>query len=179
MNFLELVKHRQSDRAYSPQEIEPEKLNYILEAARLSPSACNAQPWKVIVVTGHDKRVAIADATASKVLGMNHFTKQAPVQLVVVEESANFTSTVGGWMQSKRYQQLDLGIITAHISLAAADQGLGSCIIGWFDEKKIRKTLNIPKNKHVAMVIMLGYSTQNLREKKRKSIETIVSYNEY
>jgi nitroreductase len=63
--------------------------------------------------------------------------------------------------------------------LAAADEGLGSCIIGWCDEKKVQKALNIPKNKRVMLVILLGYSAQPLREKKRKSKEEIISYDKY
>ena len=177
--FLELVKSRQSDRAYIDKSVESAKIDRILEAARLAPSACNAQPWKLVVVTDSEKRMLIADATANKMLSMNHFAKQAPVQLVVIEENANFTSTVGGWATNKHYPHIDLGIVAAHITLAAADEGLGSCIIGWCDEKKVRKVLDIPTNKRVMMIILLGYSAQPLREKKRKSINEVVSYNKY
>jgi nitroreductase len=177
--FLELVQNRQSDRAYLDKPVENEKLERILEAARLAPSACNSQPWKFIVVTDPEKRMQVADATASKILSMNHFTKQAPVQLVLVEENANLTSTVGGWATNKHYPHIDLGIVAAHISLAAADEGLGSCIIGWCDEKKVKKALEVPKSKRVMLVILLGYSNQPLREKKRKTKEKIVSYDKY
>lgn len=178
-SFLELVQHRQSDRAYLDKPVEKEKIDRILEAARLAPSACNSQPWRFIVVTDPEKRMQVADATASKLLSMNHFTKQAPVQLVVIEDSSNFTSSVGGLVKNKHYPHIDLGIVAAHISLAATDEGLGSCIIGWCDEKKIQKTLDIPKNKRVMLVILLGYSAQALREKKRKTKEEIVSYDKY
>ena len=177
--FLELVRNRQSDRAYLDKPVETEKLERVLEAARLAPSACNSQPWRFIVVTDPEKRMQVAEATASKMLSMNHFTRQAPVQLVLVEENANFTSTLGGWVTNKHYPHIDLGIVASHISLAAADEGLGSCIIGWCDEKKIRKALNIPKNKRVMLVILLGYSDQPLREKKRKTKEEIISFNKY
>ena len=177
--FLELVRNRQSDRAYLDKPVETEKLERVLEAARLAPSACNSQPWRFIVVTDPEKRMQVAEAIASKVLSMNHFTRQAPVQLVLVEENANFTSTLGGWATNKHYPHIDLGIVASYISLAAADEGLGSCIIGWCDEKKIRKALNIPKNKRVMLVILLGYSDQPLREKKRKTKEEIISFNKY
>ncbi|MFZ4726680.1 MAG: nitroreductase family protein, partial [Paludibacter sp.] len=144
MRFLELVQNRQSDRAYLDKPVEKEKIDRILEAARLAPSACNAQPWKFVVVTDTEKRMQIADATASKLLSMNHFTKQAPVQLVLIEENANFTSSVGGMLTNKHYPHIDLGIVASHICLAAADEGLGSCMIGWCDEKKVRKVLDIP-----------------------------------
>ena len=137
--FLELVQNRQSDRSYLDKTVEKEKIERILEAARLAPSACNGQPWKFIVVTDAEKRYLVADAATSKMLSMNHFSKQAPVQIVLVEESSNFTSTVGGWATNKHYPHIDLGIAASHICLAAADEGLGSCMLGWCDEKKYVK----------------------------------------
>jgi len=178
-SFLELVRHRQSDRAYLDKPVEKEKIDRILEAARLAPSACNSQPWKFIVVTDPEKRLQVADATSNKLLSMNHFTKQAPVQLIVIEERSNFTSSFGGWLTDKHYPHIDLGIAAAHIALAATDEGLGSCIIGWCDEKKVQKILDIPRNKRVVLVILLGYSAQPLHEKKRKTKEEIVSYDKY
>lgn len=178
-SFLEIVQVRQSDRAYEDKPVEKEKLDRILEAAQLAPSACNAQPWKILVVTDPEIKMQVADATASKLLSMNHFTKQAPVQLVLIEENANFTSSVGGWAKNKHYPHIDLGIVASHICLAAADEGLGSCMIGWCNEKKVRKALDIPKNKRVMLVILLGYSAQPLRSKKRKPLTEIVSYNKY
>ncbi|NOQ24316.1 MAG: nitroreductase, partial [Bacteroidales bacterium] len=80
--LLDLIKFRQSDRTYLPQAIEKEKLDRILEAARVAPSACNAQPWKFVVVDQEDLKNKIADCTSSKILGMNHFTKQAPIHIV-------------------------------------------------------------------------------------------------
>ena len=177
--FLELVQNRQSDRAYENRPVEKEKIERILEAARLAPSACNSQPWKFIVVTNPEKRLQVAEATSNKILSMNHFTKQAPVQLVLVEESANLSSTIGGWFKNRHYPHIDLGIVASHICLAAADEGLGTCMVGWLDEKKIQKALDIPKNKRVMLVILLGYSKQPLREKKRKTKEEIASYNKY
>ncbi|HET7733592.1 MAG TPA: nitroreductase family protein [Paludibacter sp.] len=178
-SFLELVQSRQSDRSYLDKPVEKEKIERILEVARLAPSACNAQPWKFIVVTDPEKRMQVADATANKLLSMNHFSKQAPVQLVLVEENANFTSTVGGWATNKHYPHIDLGIVASHVCLAATDEGLGSCIIGWCDEKKVQKALDIPKNKRVMLVILLGYSNQPPREKKRKEMNEIVSWEKY
>lgn len=177
--FLELVQNRQSDRAYEDKPVEKEKIERILEAARLAPSACNSQPWKFIVVTNPEKRLQVAEATSNKILSINHFTKQAPVQLVLVEESANLSSTIGGWVKNRHYPHIDLGIVASHICLAAADEGLGTCMVGWLDEKKIQKALDIPKNKRVMLVILLGYSKQPLREKKRKTKEEIASYNKY
>ena len=178
--FLELVKSRQSDRAYDiNRAVEPEKLDNILEAARLAPSACNAQPWKFIVVTDPATRNETASCVADITLGMNHFAFQAPVFIVIMEESSNFTSKLGSTVKQKHFPHMDLGIAAAHITLAAADQGLGTCIVGWFNEKKIRSVLDIPSTKRPVLVITLGYSTEPIREKKRKKPEDVVSYNKY
>jgi len=178
-NLLELIKIRQSDRAYKPDSIEKEKLDRILEAGRLAPSACNAQPWKFIVVDNQELKNKIADCTSSKVLGMNHFTKQAPVHIVIVEERANFTSNAGSLIKGKHFPLIDIGIAAEHICLQASAEGLGSCMLGWFDEPKVKKLLNIPKAKKVPLIITLGYPASETREKRRKDLETIVSYNTY
>lgn len=177
--FFELVQKRQSDRVYLDKPVEINKINRILEVARLAPSACNGQPWKLIVVSDPAKRNKIADAATSKILSMNHFSKQAPIQIVLIEENSNFTSTVGGWATNKHYPHIDLGIVASHICLAATDEGLGSCMLGWCNEKKVQKALDIPKNKRVLLVILLGYSAQPLREKKRKEMNEIVSFDKY
>ncbi|MDD3787989.1 MAG: nitroreductase family protein [Petrimonas sp.] len=180
MDFIEFVRTRQSDRAFDPDRpVEKEKLERIIEAVRLAPSACNSQPWHLIVVDEPELKNQVADATSSRALGMNHFTKQAPVHILLVEEKVNLSSGVGGWIKQKDYAQMDLGIAAAHIALAAHAEGLGSCIVGWFDEKKMRKLLSIPDTKRVWLDIIIGYSTQPLREKKRKTTAEIVSYNAY
>jgi len=150
-----------------------------MECARLAPSACNAQPWHIIVVDNQVLKNKIADATSEKILGMNHFTKQAPIHLVLVEESANFTSNFGSWVKRKHFPLIDIGIIAAHICLAAADEGLGSCMIGWFDEAKVKKLLQVPASKRVQLIITLGYPATKTRTKIRKPIDEIVSYNSY
>jgi nitroreductase len=178
MNFLELVKTRQSDRSFNASMgVEPEKLDYVLQAAHLAPSACNAQPWKFIVVTDPDLRAKTAAAIADT--GMNPFAAQAPVQVIIVEENPNFTSRIGGVIKQKHYPHMDLGVAVAHLSLAAAEQGLGSCIVGWFNEKKLRTLLNIPSSKRPVLVVLLGYSNQPLRDKKRKPFNDVVSFNKY
>lgn len=180
MDFLQFVSTRQSDRAFDPERpVEKEKLDRILEAARMAPSACNAQPWHMIVVDDPELKNRVADATSTRALGINHFTKQAPVHILLVEEKVNLSSGIGGWVNQKDYAQMDLGVVAAHIVLAAHAEGLGSCIVGWFDEEKMRELLSIPDSRRVWLDIVIGYSTQALRSKKRKSKEEIVSYNKY
>ena len=180
MNFSELIKERQSDRVFdSSKPVEKEKLERILEAGRLAPSACNAQPWKFVVVDDVELKNQVADCTSSKVLNMNHFTKQAPVHIIIVEENANISSSFGSWAKKKHFPHIDIGIATAHICLAAEAEGLGTCIIGWFDEKKLKKMLEIPPRQRALLDIVLGYPVQATRPKVRKSPEEVLTYNKY
>ena len=179
-DFQTLASARQSDRAFDADRmVEREKIERILEVARLAPSACNAQPWHFIVVDEPELKNKVADATSTKLLGLNHFTKQAPVHIIVIEEKANFSSGFGSWVKDKTFTLVDIGIAASHIALAAESEGLGSCILGWFNEDKMRSLLNIPSNKRIILDIIIGYSTQPKRPKKRKATEEVVSYNEY
>lgn len=179
-DFLSLARQRQSDRAFdATRAVERDKLERILEAARIAPSACNAQPWHFIVVDDPELKNKVADATSSRLLGINHFTKQAPVHILVVEEKMNFTSGFGAKVKDKHFAHIDIGIAVSHICLAAEDEGLGSCILGWFNEEKMRNILHIPSGKRVLLDIVIGYSTQPDRAKKRKEMKQVVSYNRY
>ena len=177
--IFDLIVSRQSDRKYSDKTVEKEKLDRIVEAGRMAPSACNAQPWKFIVVTNPQLVYKVADAASAKLIGMNSFVAQAPVILVIVREKPNMSSKVGATIKNKDYSLIDIGIATENICLQAKAEGIGSCIIGWFDERRIKKLLDIPKSKRVELIITLGYSLSEIREKKRKPSEEIVSYNKY
>ena len=146
-SFHDLAFQRQSDRSFDPEKtVDRAIVCRILESAWMAPSACNAQPWHFIVVDDPELKNKVADATSSKVLGFNHFTKQAAVHILIVEEKVNLTSGIGGWVKNKSFAPIDIGIAAAHICLAAEDEGLGSCILGWFDENKMRELLSIPSN---------------------------------
>lgn len=209
MDFLELASRRQSTRKYDTTRlVETEKIERIIEAARLAPSACNAQPWHFVVVNDTELmdealdaikhptedetqpvhlvivdelelKNKVADAASARLLGMNHFTKQAPIHILLVEEKVNLSSGIGGVIKDKHFAYVDIGIAASHICLAAEAEGLGSCILGWFNESKIKKLLNIPDSKRVILDILIGYPAQELRSKKRKSTNEIVSYNTY
>jgi nitroreductase len=178
-NLLKLIISRQSDRKYANKPVEKEKLERIIEAGRMSPSACNAQPWKFIIADDPGLVLKIAAAASAKLLGMNSFVAQAPVIIVIVREKPNMSSKVGATIKNKDYSLFDIGIATANICLQAEAEGIGSCIIGWFDEKQLRKLLAIPKSKRVELIITLGYSLSEKREKRRKPLEETVSYNKY
>lgn len=177
MDFLELVRNRQSDRAYEHRPVEREKLERILQAACLAPSACNAQPWKFVVVDDPGLSVKVGRATAG--LGMNKFAKDAPVHILIVEESMNITSFLGAKIKDKYFPLIDIGIAASHITLAAESEGLGSCILGWFDEKEIKKLVGIPSGKRLLLDITIGYPAKPKRKKSRKQMEKVVSFNHY
>jgi nitroreductase len=177
--MLELIKNRQSDRSYSNKAVEKEKLERIIEAGRMAPSACNAQPWKFIIVEEPGLINLIAEAASAKLLGMNSFVGQVPVLIVVVREKANMSSRIGATVKNKDYSLIDIGIASGNICLQATAEGLGSCMIGWFDEKMVRKILNIPASKRAELIITVGYPAKEVREKRRKPPEEIFSYNKY
>ena len=177
-DFLQLAASRQSDRAYDKSRpVEKEKLERILEAARLAPSACNAQPWKFVVIDNPELSVQVGKATAG--LGMNKFAKDAPVHILIVEESMNITSFLGAKIKDKYFPLIDIGIAAAHITLAAESQGLGSCILGWFDEKEIKRLTGIPSGKRLLLDITIGYPVKEKRKKSRKPKEKVISFNRY
>lgn len=181
MDFYELVQKRQSDRKYdSEREIPQEIVEKILEAGRLAPSATNSQPWHFIVVDDPELKDKVADALTSPVTGnMNRFARQAPLLIVIVEEPVNVTSKIGGILKEKHFPHIDIGIAAEHIALAARAEGIGSCIIGWINEGKVRKLLGIPRGKRIPLVISLGYSQEKERPKRRKPATEIISYNKY
>lgn len=131
MDFLSLVKQRQSDRAFDPERsVEPEKLERILEAGRLAPSSCNSQPWHFIVVDDPELKNRVADATSNRILNINHFTKQAPVHIVIVEESANISAGLGGWIKRKHFPHIDIGVAASHNCFGCGCRRIGQLYVG-------------------------------------------------
>ena len=178
--FFEVLIKRQSVRGYFDKEVEPEKLSRCLEAARMSPSACNSQPWKFIVVNDPVLKNRIADYSTSAPLPMNQFASQAPVMIVIVRENPNLTSKIGTLLKDKPYTLMDIGVAALQFCLQATAEGLGTCIMGWFNEKKVKEALHIPKSKRAELIITLGYpSSETQRPKIRKTMEEICCYNRY
>lgn len=173
MNFLEIAKSRQSCRSYDEsRSVEPEKLSAVLEAVRLAPSACNGQPYHLTVCRDQAAREV---ALACRGLGMNKFAVQAPVVIVLSEEPYVKSAAMGAKAKGNDYRSIDIGIAAAYLTAEAAAQGLSTCILGWLDDARIREicALKYP----VRLVITLGYASQGdkLREKKRKSLEELVT----
>ncbi|MBR6595952.1 MAG: nitroreductase family protein [Oscillospiraceae bacterium] len=175
MNFTEIANARQSCRSYDPcRVVEKEKLDAIVNAARLSPSACNSQPYHFTVCRGDEaKEVALLTRGVG---GMNKFAVDAPVLIVISEQPYSKTAALGAKMKHNDYRSLDIGIAAAYLTAEAAAQGLGSCILGWFDDEKIRKICGL--SHPVRLVITLGYPGEKdqPRKKKRKPEEELISW---
>lgn len=171
MNFTEIAKARYSCRKYdSNRPVESEKLQAILESARLAPSACNGQPYHITVCTGEKAREV---ARSTKKIKINTFVDQAPVLLVISEKPYCKMAALGAKIKHNDYRSIDIGIVSAYITAEAAAQGLGSCIIGWLDSDKICKLCGIDGT--VRLVITLGYALDTPREKKRKTTEELIT----
>ena len=176
MDFLEIAKTRQSCRSYEDgREVETEKLSAILEAARLAPSACNGQPYKLTVCRG---KAAEEVALACRGLGMNKFAVQAPVCIVVSEMPYVKSAAMGARVKGNDYRSIDIGIVTAYLTAEASAQGLSTCILGWLDDGKIREICDLEYP--VRLVITLGYAKEGdpLRKKVRKDMDALVSWKE-
>ena len=174
MNFYEISQQRQSCRAYDESRaVEEEKLLAVLEAGRLSPSACNAQPYHITVCRGES---AAQVAKAVQGMGMNVFASRVPVFLVISEENYNRTAAIGAKIKHNDFRSIDIGILTAYLTAEAEAQGLASCILGWLDDEKLRAICGVKQP--VRLVIALGYAKEGdkLREKKRKDMEELVTY---
>ena len=171
MNFMEIAQNRQSCRSYQQgREVEQEKLDAILQAIQLAPSACNGQPYHVTVCRG-DAAHQVAEACMG--MGMNKFAAQAPVLMVLSEMPYVKSAALGAKVKKNDYRSLDIGIAVAYLTAEAAAQGLGTCILGWLDDEKIRHICGL--SHPVRLVVTVGYAADKQREKKRKALSELVS----
>lgn len=174
MDFLEIAKSRQSTRKYDvSRAVEDEKLEKILEAGRLAPSACNGQPYFITVCRGES---AAKVARAVQGMGINKFASDVPVLLVISEMPYSKSAAIGAKIKDNDYRSLDIGILAAYLTAEAETQGLSTCILGWLDDAKIREICDLEGK--VRLVIALGYAPEGyeLREKKRKDKNELISY---
>ena len=169
MDVLSAIQGRRSIRQYSARLVEDEKLGKVLEAARLAPSASNRQSWKFVVVRDDATRAKLAEAA-----GRQAFVGQAPVIIV-----ACGTDPEGVMMCGQHRYTIDLSIATAYMVLEAHEQGLGTCWLGSFDEKKIKEILNIPEGVRVVAVTPLGYPAEEPAPRPRKKMDEIVCHERY
>lgn len=181
MEFSELMKNRQSVRQYQQRPIPREQLDKLVEAVRLAPSASNAQPWKLIVVDDPQLCLQVARATFSQTVTFNRFAVEAPVIAVLVTEKSGFITQVGALLKKRQFSLIDIGIAAAHFCLQATELGLGTCMLGWFDERKIKRLLRIPAGRRIGLLVTLGHAADGypLRDKTRKSPGLMSGFNSY
>ncbi len=174
MDFMQIAENRQSCRSYDEtRPVEKEKLDAILEAARLAPSACNGQPYKLTVCQGNAAKEV---AAATMGMGMNKFASQAPVMIVISEMPYVKSAALGAKVKGNDYRSIDIGIVCAYLTAEATAQGLSTCILGWLDDSKIRNLCDLEYP--VRLVVCLGYAKADdkLRAKKRKDTDVLVAF---
>lgn len=165
-----LYLRRQSCREFSDRPLGEELVQEICSTALLAPSATNAQPWRLIAVMGEKKKEVVK---ALQRLGMNKFADKAQAIVVIAEDKSAGLMKVGSLFKENEFVRNDLGCLSAHLVLAAEAAGVGSCILGWRDEKQLRETLDLPEKTLIPVVVALGYPADGyeIRPKKRKPIE--------
>ena len=173
MNFSEIAQTRQSCRSYDEaQPVEQEKLDAILASARLAPSACNGQPYHFTVCRGEAAKQV---AAATQGIGMNKFSSQAPVLIVISEMPYVKSAALGAKVKGNDYRSIDIGIACAYLTAEATAQGLSTCILGWLDDESIRKICHL--SHPVRLVITLGYAKDGtVRDKKRKDPAELTTF---
>ena len=173
--FMELCLNRQSCRNFSDKPVEHDKLQQIIEAARLTPSACNSQPWRFVVACTPEAVAQIAEA--GQQLGINAFLVKAKAFIVVLESHAVLMARLRSFIDSQYFAKGDIGAATVSICYAAQDLGLGSCIIGLFDREKIAKAIGIDANQRIAALVAIGYPDEDqIRTKSRKDTDDIARF---
>lgn len=181
MKFIELVKIRQSVRSYIDKPVPRQIIEECLEAARLAPSACNSQPWKFVIIDDLKLKDKIYSETCSGIYNVTaRFVNEAPVLVVVIRKKSNPAAKIGSLIRKTQYNLIDSGIACENFILQAAECGVGTCLIGWFNEKAIKKILKIPEGLDVDLIISMGYPKENIiRKKSRKPLSQIMSYNKF
>ncbi|HAH32681.1 MAG TPA: NAD(P)H nitroreductase [Elusimicrobia bacterium] len=175
--FLELVSKRRSIRKYKPLPVEREKLLLCLEAARLAPSACNAQPYRFIVVDEPELKEKVSKAAFSGVYSGCKFAAGAGALVFVVSETGKFSAWLGNRVQSTDFRLVDIGIAAEHFVLAASEQGLGTCWLGWFNAKSAARALGLGPGKKVEIMLSVGYPDEDPSQRKRKNMEEFSVFN--
>ncbi len=174
MMFLDLVRKRRSCRQYMGKDVPMDALQRCLEAARLAPSACNSQPWSFVVVSDPKLRAVVAERAFSGMYAMNAFAKNAPVLVAVVRQASTCMARLGASIRGVQYSLIDLGIACDHFTLQAAEEGLGTCWLGWFNERAVKKVLGISRWQRVEILLSVGYPQDDgVFQKNRKSLEEI------
>lgn len=170
MDFLELAKERYSCRSFDKREVEKEKIELILEAARVAPTAVNYQPQRILVLTEKEKLAKLSECTR---YGWN-----APVIMIICyDKNISWKRKFDGRDEG----EIDASIVTTHMMLQAQDLGLGTTWIGYFDPDKVREVYEIPENLEIVAILPIGYPSEEAKPSsmhyQRNSLEQMVYWN--
>ncbi|MBO7191263.1 MAG: nitroreductase family protein [Elusimicrobiaceae bacterium] len=179
MELIQVISSRHSVRKFQDKPVAREKINQCLEAARLAPSACNAQPWHFIVIDDPQIKADFCREVFSGVYAISKWAEKAPVLIAAVSDKGNFVSRMGNFIRRTEFYLVDHGIACEHLVLRAWDLGIGSCWIGWLNSDKAARFFHLPDGKKIEHLIALGYPAQEAASHGRKKLEEIVSYNAF
>jgi len=176
--FQKILTGRRSIRRYLPAPVEPDKLRACLEAARVAPSAHNAQPCRIVVVDEPGLKDRLAEKAFSGLYRGSRFAAKAPVLLVLLAKRDFVAHRLGAGYQRIPYYFVDIGIAGEHIVLQAEELGLATCWMGWFSRRHVRKVLNVPRRLTIVAMMPVGYAEKRPnREPPRKTFEEVVAFN--
>lgn len=183
MKFLDLALLRRSVRSYTREGVERAQIEMCIEAARISPSSNNSQPWHFIVVDDTETRVKLAGLTSLPPSKMNRFAANAPVLVVLVLRRPTIAIAAARMVKGIDYNLIDAGIAATHFCLQASELGLGTCMIGWFDQSAVKRLLGIHRADRVALLIAVGHPVSGdvttMTDKRRKPLEAIRSFGRF
>ena len=177
--LMETIIRRRSVRAYAPRPVPRETVLQCLEAASRAPSACAVQPWRFLVVDEPALRDRLAKAAFSGIYRATRFAAAAPVLIALLTRFDWFVQGAGRQIQGTHYHLLDAGIAGEHLVLRAAELGLGTCWIGWYNRRKVRRVLDIPRRYRVCALVALGWPAEDIQlpEKTAKGAHQIAAFN--
>jgi len=177
-NILPEIAKRASVRSFTNRSVPRAEIDACLEAARQAPSACNKQPWHYIVVDDPVLRDRLCKESLNRPPFMNTFAAQASVLIAVASETDLLTHRVAAGLQGVQYYLLDIGASIENLMLEATRRGLGSCWIGWFSERAVKKILRLPRSQRVVSLVAMGFPKGAAeRTTTRKPWDETISYN--
>ena len=180
MPIIQSMIRRRSVRRFTDKEVSREILMTCLQAAHLSPSAENSQPWRYIILDDPDLKTRFGETVFTGVFSATRWALKAPVLVAICADLDILANRMGKMFTGIPFYMLDVGMSGEHFALQAAEMGLGTCWIGWFNARRARKALNIPRKYKPVCLLSLGYYEKKpAKEKKRRTLEEIVWFNSF
>lgn len=175
--LMALIRRRRSVRRFSPRAVDRALIDQCVEAARLAPSACNAQPWNFLIIDRPELIAKVSEAAFSGIYASNRFAAEAPVLVIMLDDQKSYLVKAGDLVQHTRFSLLDMGIAGEHFVLRATELGLGTCWLGWFNARRLRKILNLPRGIKIVSLLCVGYPLEEPQPvTRRRELEEVRRY---